>query len=787
MASARRWSTIAVVIIAVVVGAGIVPVGAAVSTRPAYADEPVAGVDSTANRYQVTFVARSCASFSQIMAGRGRDDGIEAAAAPGRESGYTDGRPVDPDVEGGAGAGCDPLTGWRFTLGSGHQRTGALSGVTGVLGEIGPTVASVPRLDAVGQPGSATVAGAVTAVLTDDQVAKAMHRGLWVQGGRPGDPLLGDAKLGFGALRCAVDGRSGGNVQWLGFPSGIRHVFCYAYYVRGDTAGGASGAPATGTIVVKARLTRPVGYPQRFGFTTSFGYQAAGRFTLTSAGDGAEASFVRLANGDQQQIVGEVPPGWRLAGLSCAAVRSGGVATGTSVVDVPAGRAELRLGARETTTCVYTYEPPAVPAGLSVMVFSAGGGGTFGVSVGGASTGASWSLTASPAGDGSASRATGGDLTAIGPGTYTLTVTPPTGQGGGAWQLAGVNCSGAELTPNGLSVAVPVTTGAPLGCVLRVTRPVAALRLRVITTGGVASAGFAVAPFAGAGAGAGASASATDDSAGGQAVSAATGWSMVATTAASGHASDASGDLPGTLPAGGYLVTALAPRTTVDGGWKLSAFDCGSSEASQASIMEPDQDGERPPGPLIVTLRPGAATSVCTATWRFVRSTQLQIVLRAEGQPAARDGSAVVEVSCVDGSTGRVVLGAADDSPEGDLPSPLTFLAATSCTITLAETGTSHGRSVTVATVDPAQATASPALPTTVRLGRDVALYTVTIVETFEGTSASPSVASPFRTFQAMPVVLLGAGLVGVGILVLLIIVVRWRSGSRLAEENSAG
>src|SRR5690348_15773386 len=72
---------------------------------------------SSSSRYQVTFVARTCTSYAQIMANKVRDDATEAATAPGRDNQYDEGQGVDPTVEGQNSNGCTPLNGWHFTIG----------------------------------------------------------------------------------------------------------------------------------------------------------------------------------------------------------------------------------------------------------------------------------------------------------------------------------------------------------------------------------------------------------------------------------------------------------------------------------------------------------------------------------------------------------------------------------------------------------------------------------------------------------------------------------------------
>ena len=71
---------------------------------------------SASLRYQVTFVARSCDSYADVMANRVRDDRMEAASAPGaatrtrtaRRSIRRSGRPT---------AAAAALPGWHFSLG----------------------------------------------------------------------------------------------------------------------------------------------------------------------------------------------------------------------------------------------------------------------------------------------------------------------------------------------------------------------------------------------------------------------------------------------------------------------------------------------------------------------------------------------------------------------------------------------------------------------------------------------------------------------------------------------
>ncbi|MEV8513908.1 hypothetical protein [Dactylosporangium sp. NPDC051484] len=701
-------------------------------------EQPASASVSASLRYEVTFAARACDDYESIMGNRVRDDHVESAAPTGRDSVYKDGDEVDPVVEAANAGGCAPLNGWQFSLGGGHQKKGALSTVTAPAVGSGPTAAGAQLLDRTGQKTGRTIDGAVTVVLTDEQAKAAARRQLWVQGGSPGDPLLtgarpGEAGYGFGALRCALDGHSGGNVQWIGFPSGARHVFCFAYYVK--------AAPATGTLVVRARTTRSPGYPQRFTFDASPSYAPDRRVTIDNATD---ATFVRSSGGQPDTIVSRTPPGWTLADLGCA--KSG---AGHSLVaaDVPTGQATVTPAPGEIVTCTFIYTPPPSPPGLTLRLYSDSPGGAFGLSVADPSGGASRQLSAAPPGDGSAAVATGADLGALPPGAYAVALTAPAGESA-LWSLAGVGCGDQELKPDGMAVTVNVTTAAPADCALRVSRKAGSLELRGVTVGGTGAASFAVTPRA-------------------QGVA---GWSGVATTTALGVAALAQGDVPRSLPFGEYLVTPVPPVSTMDGGWRLSSFACDPGESPDIPNLGAD----------VVPLSVANAAAKCTATYTFVPARRLQVTLRFAGNVDGRAGAVVLDVDCEDGSVGRVVLGEADNS-EASLPVPLGFLSPTRCTIPRPQAPATEGAGVSIAaTVDPNPGSARLAIPGLVQIGADDAAdaeeYTVIVTVTFDTAEAALTQQKVLDTFRLLPVALIGAGLVGISLVILLIMVLRSRA-----------
>ena len=86
----------------------------------------------------------------------------------------------------------------------------------------------------------------------DDRSPARQHRR------RPFDPAQA-----FGALRCSIDNLNGDNVEWIGYPQGTTHVFCYYFTV--------SPAPDAATIVVKKTLKGVTGSRQ-FQFRGNVSY-----------------------------------------------------------------------------------------------------------------------------------------------------------------------------------------------------------------------------------------------------------------------------------------------------------------------------------------------------------------------------------------------------------------------------------------------------------------------------------------------------------------------------------
>jgi len=241
---------------------------------------PVAEAGSSSQPTRlVTFVARTCPSYTDIAANRARNNIQESLQDLGADTLYNAGDAVSPAIEQAQQPNCTPLPDWRFTMGRGYVSRavsgpwGALSVVTGPFAGDIVTTTSVPLLDRNGDDTGNTLAGAVTVALTPDQIALAAKaNSLWAQGGTPTDPVLNQqhpGEFGFGALRCAVDALNGDNVEWIGYPAGAKHVFCYAYYVVPP--------PTSGTIVVRKVVDDPAATAtQSFGFQGDVSYTPGG-------------------------------------------------------------------------------------------------------------------------------------------------------------------------------------------------------------------------------------------------------------------------------------------------------------------------------------------------------------------------------------------------------------------------------------------------------------------------------------------------------------------------------
>ena len=540
----RRWVTDALTM-ALIVCAGLLGVG-------------VSSAHAQGSHYLVTFVARWCPAYSDIFANRARNNILESLEDLGPDTQYDDsGQLINPTAEELPPQNvCKPLVGWQFTLGTGYQSR-AVTGPWGSLSTVtnpfprAPIVTKVqtPLLDQFGNPvGSQRLAGATTIELTPEERAQADTAAqLWAQGGTPTDPVLAEKfpgpEYGFAALRCATDNLNGDNVEYIYFPTGVVHVFCYALYVR--------PSPTSGTITIQKQVTgAPPGDRTSFPFSGNISYTPNGEFEL---GAGGSEDFYR-AGGVTWTVTEGPVANYQLADLSCRAEAADGGA-GASVVDISGATASIDLVAGEHVTCVYTnrYVPPS--GGLTIRKLTIGGVGTFAYTVKPASGhGRIHRAHATTTQPNVAVDAEPSPLT-LAPGRYRIRERSPTASGG-TWRLVRVRCNGAKL-PIGQPFEVHVAAGESVSCTfVNAFVPKGSISLAKVTEGGTGTASFLVFPAHGS----------------------AAQYLQHATTKAAGVAADAvpvgPADATDHLPLGPYWIVEQPPTGKPADGWTLRDVRC---------------------------------------------------------------------------------------------------------------------------------------------------------------------------------------------------------------------
>ena len=192
---------------------------------------------------------------------------------------------------------------------------------------------------------------------------------LWIQGGTVSDPILNQVfpgEYGFGALRCAIDNLNGDNVEWISYPSGAEHVFCYAYYVKPP--------PTSGTITIRKQVEGVSGgATETFGFDGNLSFNPGGRFNiaLKNQTSNQTAPFYRAA-GETWTAREIVPPGWVLTGLSCTKTGASGIST-----DLAAGQVSIALVPADKVVCTFTNTLRPPEGFLYIRKITSGGVGIF--------------------------------------------------------------------------------------------------------------------------------------------------------------------------------------------------------------------------------------------------------------------------------------------------------------------------------------------------------------------------------------------------------------------------
>jgi len=653
---------------------GLAAVGPAVTPPAVGATTPTPVSVSAPPIYSVTFVARVCDGYSQVMANLARNDIQESLQDLGKDTVYRSGQPIDPSIEDPQDPACRPLDGWKFDLGTGYRKAGALSTVTGRLATAGPTADDVPQLNAQGDPTGGTLDGAVTLQLTAAQVADAAQGRLWAQGGLQDDPLMtgatGQGTYGFAALRCAVDNVNGDNVETVAFPSSSTHVYCYAYYV--------SPEPGSGSITVTKRVAGQGAVASSFTFASDLTYNPSGTFRLNPSPSAASSeTFLRADSasyGKPYTVTEQVPDGWQLTDLTCTVTRpGGGTPTTTTTTDLATATATIDLGSQDAVTCTYTDEPPQT-AGLTVRKVTEGrAGGPFDFTVHNTGDPSVPDLTGSATTTAPEAPVTAVRSDSVPAGDYTVTETLPRASGG-HWVASGAFCNGSEVPVHTdghtASVSLHVETGQDQDCTFSNTWvPAGVIKLYLRTIGGTGSGQFFTTPV--------------NYQVGEYGRR---GYHQLATTAAPEQDRLATGEATDRLSLRPYDIVSVGPRTTIAGRWEFVSFTCDHDVTQEAT---PAHRAVR------VALTPEAPDASCTAVYRLIPSARLDLVKTVDGPARLHPGPVVVEIRCRDGAFGRAVLPAGGSGP-ARLPEDLRFLRSTRCTVTEPRTGA--GRGVRVAT-----------------------------------------------------------------------------------------
>lgn len=604
---------------------------------------------------KVTFAARQCPQYTDIMANLARNNIQESLRDLGKDSVYTNGQPIDPAIEEPNHPNCDPLIGWRFTWGSGiaGSQVDLLSVVSGPAGTTPGTKPSTPWLDRQGNRTGKNLAGAVTVTLNGTQRNLLSQNRLWVQGGDVGDPLLnsvfGRGTYGFGALRCSVDNLNGDNVETVNFPSGYTHVFCYYYAV--------TPPPGAGKIVVRKQVVGGGQDEHTFSYNGNVSYNPGGAFALDAApGDPGSISFNRgetRPGDDPWDFTENVPDGWELDSLTCNSD------TGQSSTAISGAKVEVTLAEADTVTCTYV-DRRVFAKGISLFKRTIGGvGGPFSYEVRRPSGTTEAVGTATTTEEGVAVPA--GVVTNAEAGDYILTETLPAATEAGAWTPVGMECVDADAKVSrgrmasaaGPRVEYRVTlSDKPVNCTFtNKFTPDERLRVDKLTIGGYGRADFLIR-------------SANPR--------------MAALARRNGPQRESLITAPGRNPAsftehhlmpGRYFVTELDQQTD-SGYWELTSIEC---------------DGQSFPvdgATASVEISPGSPDHTCRFTDRFVPFGGTLAVEKLIKDPRGlRTGPVRIEAVCQDGNRARWSV-ARGQSGLIRLPRPLALSRPTTCRVT---------------------------------------------------------------------------------------------------------
>jgi len=723
---------------------------------------------ATAPTYQVTFVARVCPSYADIMANRARNNIQESLRDLGKDTVYKDGQPVSPSIEGPNDPACTPLDGWQFRLGTGIKgKTPATSYLSTVTGDYGQTITvqpSVPELDASGASTGRTIADAVTVTLTADQAKRAQQgSSLWTQGGTTTDPLLNaqfPGEYGFGALRCSIDNLNGDNVEWIGFAGQSTHVFCYYYAVKPP--------PQAGTIIVKKSLATGTNGPATFRFVGNISYTTTNDFFLTPQSDTApaSASFVRAA-GDAWDFEEQPAAGFTPVSLTCAETRPPGAGPASTWV-ITGQKAVVHVGDGAVVTCEYVNKDTPPPTGeLRLNKVTYGGVGTFAFTLTDP-TGATHKYSATTKTEGS--EVVVAQTPASPTGLWTAREALPAPTARGHWTAESVQCNGDDIAfttsagPSGTTYVTAKRTIGPrqtVDCTFanRFTQGGQVL-IEKRSAGGVGYFAFPVLR-------------ADQLLDGTQPIVGFTNYS--ATTTAEGVVTPATArsGFPtlehlavGEGEASTYLIAELSPPSTTDSTWNQTAITCTdvTTDLVVPTVAQPAVSGvlvqltDAHPRVRCVFDNQLVAAGTGGGGGEVVKDAAVLVTKTISGTHAGQQGKVALSLVCADGSTGTFVLAAGVTGTHGT-EEPFIVNDATSCTLTETTTGATSTVQLdsTTMKVGSAAAVSGTKVTFTTKAGSPV---TVAVTDVYGGLAPSGADGrTPATALAGLVLLATGAGL----------------------------
>jgi hypothetical protein len=303
----------------------------------------------------VTFVARECPNYTDVMANKARNNIMQSLRNLGIDSIYSQTQAVSNLEEESVTTqlnNCIPLNNWKFTIGNGINSSkdtgsfGSLSKVRSVLRTTEATRNDTDILTANGSPSGDTIDGAINVTLNSTELDALAQGKLTVQGGQPDSPLLGSQVLGFATLRCGLDNYNADNVEFIRFPSNQSRVYCYAYYVN--------PAPSAGKIVIRKVVegSPPSSSNPDFVFGGNVSFDSGDTFKLKAR---ASEEFDRAAvsSGNPLWIVSEdtsqLTQGYTFESIICSTEGTGG-----STATISGSQVSIALGPSDRVTCTFT-------------------------------------------------------------------------------------------------------------------------------------------------------------------------------------------------------------------------------------------------------------------------------------------------------------------------------------------------------------------------------------------------------------------------------------------------